>query len=131
MKIRPRRLRKSAAIRKMVRETQVATSDLIMPFFIVEGTGVKNEIASMPGVYQLSIDNFIKELKHVAASGVLGVMLFGVPDSSCKDAHGSEAYNDDGLVQRAIRQAKPQFEDLVFIADVCLCEYTSHGHCAV
>ncbi len=131
MKIRPRRLRKSAAIRKMVRETQVATSDLIMPFFIVEGTGVKNEIASMPGVYQLSIDNFIKELKNVAASGVLGVMLFGVPDNSCKDAHGSEAYNDDGLVQRAIRQAKPQFEDLVFIADVCLCEYTSHGHCGV
>lgn len=129
MKIRPRRLRKSEAIRKMVRETSVSTSDLIMPFFIMEGENIKNEIPSMPGIYQLSIDKFIVELKRVAEAGILGVMLFGVPSN--KDEMGSGAYSAEGIVQRALREAKPKFKNLVFIADVCLCEYTSHGHCGV
>ncbi|PID82289.1 MAG: porphobilinogen synthase [Clostridiales bacterium] len=129
MDIRPRRLRKSESIRKMIRETRVSASDLIMPFFIVEGTGVKREISSMPGVYQLSIDKFVEELKKVEELGILGVILFGVPNK--KDEVGSGAYDREGIVQRALREAKPKFKDLVFIADVCLCEYTSHGHCGL
>jgi porphobilinogen synthase len=126
---RPRRLWASEGIRKLVRETGVTVDDLIYPLFIVEGSGVKNEIPSMPEVYHLSIDNYLKELEEVQKAGIPGVLLFGVPDS--KDEMGAGAYHQDGIIQRALREGKKRFPDLVFTADVCLCEYTSHGHCGV
>ncbi|MCX7923576.1 MAG: porphobilinogen synthase [Clostridia bacterium] len=126
---RPRRLRTSEGMRKLVRETQISVNDLIYPMFVVEGSGVKKEVASMPGVYNLSLDNFLKELEEVHKLGIPGVLLFGVPDS--KDEVGSGAYCDKGIVQRALREAKKVFPELLLIADVCLCEYTSHGHCGV
>lgn len=126
---RPRRLRTSETIRKLVRETRVTVDDLIYPMFIVEGSGIKNEIPSMPGVNHFSIDEFIKELKEIRKLNIPGVLLFGVPES--KDEKGSGAYDSDGIVQRALRAAKKQFPELLLIADVCLCEYTSHGHCGI
>jgi porphobilinogen synthase len=126
---RPRRLRTSEGIRRLARETVVSVDDLIYPLFIVEGTGIRREISSMPGVFHLSIDRLLEEMKEVQALGIPGVLLFGVPD--CKDETGSGAYASDGLVQRALRAAKAGFPDLLLIADVCLCEYTSHGHCGM
>jgi porphobilinogen synthase len=126
---RPRRLRSSETIRKLVRETHIAVDDLIYPLFVVEGGGIKNEIPSMPGVYHLSMDNYLRELEEVQRAGIPGVLLFGVPDH--KDEVGSGAYCDDGIIQRALREGKKRFPDLLFVADVCLCEYTSHGHCGV
>jgi porphobilinogen synthase len=126
---RTRRLRNSEGIRKLVRETHVSVDDLIYPLFVVEGSRVKNEIPSMPGVYHLSIDYLMKELEEVQKAGIPGVLLFGIPDE--KDDIGSQAYNYNGIVQRALREAKKRFPDLLLIADVCLCEYTSHGHCGV
>jgi porphobilinogen synthase len=113
----------------MVRETSIAVDDLIYPIFIVEGKGIRNEIPSMPGIYQLSIDNFLAELDEVQGYGIPGALLFGVPDA--KDEVGSGAYDSNGLIQRALRAAKPKFPGLLLIADVCLCEYTSHGHCGL
>jgi len=126
---RPRRLRSSETIRRLVRETHIAVDDLIYPLFVVEGSGIKNEIPSMPEVYHLSMDNYLRELEDVQKAGIPGVLLFGVPDH--KDEVGSGAYCDDGIIQRALREGKKRFPDLLFAADVCLCEYTSHGHCGM
>lgn len=126
---RPRRLRTSAGMRSMVRETSIAVNDLIYPMFIVEGQGVRKEIPSMPGIYHLSIDSFLRELEEVQSHGIPGVLLFGVPN--IKDEAGSGAYDSNGLIQRALRAAKQNFSQLLLIADVCLCEYTSHGHCGL
>lgn len=126
---RPRRLRSSEGIRKLVRETRLSVEDLIYPLFVVEGEGIKKEIPSMPGVFHLSIDNFLKELEEVQKLKIPGVLLFGIPDH--KDEVGSQAYDSNGIIQRALRAAKKEFPDLLLIADVCLCEYTSHGHCGL
>jgi porphobilinogen synthase len=113
----------------MVRETRLSVDDFIMPFFVVHGRDVRREISSMPGNFQLSVDELVKEAKETAALGIPGIILFGLPAS--KDAVGSEAYAKDGIVQQAIRAIKDSVSDLVVITDVCLCEYTSHGHCGV
>ncbi len=126
---RPRRLRSSEGLRKLVRETTLLKEDLIYPLFVVEGQDVKAEISSMPGVYHLSIDRFLEELKEVNDLGILGVLIFGVPDE--KDALGSAAYDDNGIVQKALRAGKAAFPDLLFITDICLCGYTDHGHCGI
>lgn len=126
---RPRRLRTSEGMRKLVRETDLSVGDLIYPLFVVEGTGIKKEIPSMPGVYHFSIDMLLKELDEVQKAGIPGVLLFGVPDS--KDEAGSQAYHSNGIVQKALHAAKKEFPELLLIADVCLCEYTSHGHCGL
>jgi porphobilinogen synthase len=126
---RPRRLRVSDNMRRLVRETKVTVDDLIYPMFVVEGKGIKKEIASMPGVYHFSIDEFIKELEEVQKLNIPGVLLFGVPEN--KDETGSGAYADDGIVQLAIQAAKERYPELLLVADVCLCEYTSHGHCGI
>lgn len=126
---RPRRLRASEGMRKLVRETTISVEDLIYPLFVVEGEKIKKEIPSMPGVFHLSIDMFLIELGEVQKAGILGVLLFGVPD--CKDSAGSGAYDDNGIIQRALRAAKREFPGLLLVADVCLCEYTDHGHCGL
>jgi porphobilinogen synthase len=126
---RPRRLRETDTFRRMVRETRLAVDDFIMPFFVVHGRDVRREISSMPGNFQLSVDELVKEAKETAALGIPGIILFGLP--ATKDAVGSEAYAKDGIVQQAIRAIKDSVTDLVVITDVCLCEYTSHGHCGV
>jgi len=126
---RPRRLRETETLRRMVRETRLAVDDLIMPFFATHGRGVRREISSMPGNFQFSVDELAKEVKETAALGIPGIILFGLPAS--KDAVGSEAYARDGIVQQATRAIKDSVSDLAVITDVCLCEYTSHGHCGV
>ncbi|BAH42782.1 delta-aminolevulinic acid dehydratase [Brevibacillus brevis NBRC 100599] len=126
---RHRRLRKSAAMRNLVRENHVRVEDLIYPLFVVEGTGIKNEIPSMPGVYQLSLDTLAEELKEIVALGIQAVLMFGVPTH--KDACGTEAYNDDAITQQAMRLIKEAHPEMIVIADTCLCEYTDHGHCGV
>lgn len=126
---RHRRLRQSAAIRNMVRENQVTLHDLIYPLFITEGQDVREEIPSMPGVYHLSLDQFDKELDLIVELGLESILLFGVP--ALKDEVGSQAYHEEGIVQRATRLAKEKYPHLVVIADTCLCQYTDHGHCGV
>lgn len=126
---RPRRLRSSQAIRDMVHEYDVELSDLIYPIFVVEGTGVKEEILSMPGIYHYSLDTFRIHLEEIWNSGVRAIIFFGVPEH--KDAMGSEAYNPEGIVQRAIRLTKEVYPEMICIADICLCEYTDHGHCGL
>jgi porphobilinogen synthase len=126
---RPRRLRENPVIRKMVRETRADKSSLVYPIFVMEGEGVKEEIPSMPGQYRYSIDTFIEKLKELMAHGVSSVMVFGIPDH--KDEVGSGAYDPDGIVQRALRAAKKAVPEMYYITDVCMCEYTSHGHCGV
>ncbi|GAB1530005.1 MULTISPECIES: porphobilinogen synthase [Brevibacillus] len=126
---RHRRLRKSAAMRNLVRENHVRVEDLIYPLFVVEGTGIKNEIPSMPGVYQLSLDTLAEEMKEIVALGIQAVLMFGVPTH--KDACGTEAYNDDAITQQAMRLIKEAHPEMIVIADTCLCEYTDHGHCGV
>lgn len=126
---RPRRLRVNEGMRKLVRETDISVNDLVYPLFVVEGEGIKAEIPSMPGVYHLSIDNFLKELEEVQNAEIPAVLLFGVPES--KDEIGSGAFVSSGIIQRALCEAKKMFPDMLLIADVCLCEYTSHGHCGV
>jgi len=126
---RLRRLRYNPAIRNMIRETHLRKDDLIYPLFVVPGENVKNEIRSMPGVYNLSIDNLVLECKEVASLGIPAVILFGIPES--KDERGSGAYDPNGIIQRAVRAIKAEVKDLIVITDVCLCEYTSHGHCGV
>ncbi|MBM4438815.1 MAG: porphobilinogen synthase [Candidatus Rokubacteria bacterium] len=126
---RPRRLREKPLLRKMVRETALAIDDLVAPLFVVHGRGVRNEISTMPGQYQLSIDELVKEAKDTASMGIPAILLFGLPSE--KDPRGSEAYADDGIVQQAVRAVKDTVPDLLVITDVCLCEYTSHGHCGV
>lgn len=129
MTVRPRRLRKSDALRRMVRETRMDKSSLIYPLFVKEGTNVEEEIPSMEGQYRYSIDRLPFELERLQKAGVDKVMFFGIPD--VKDEVGSQAYAEDGIVQRALREARKQFPDLYLITDVCMCEYTSHGHCGV
>jgi porphobilinogen synthase len=126
-----RRLRRTEALRSLVRETRLAPSQLIYPLFVCPGEGVRKEIGSMPGVFNLSIDEAVKEAEACAALGVGGLLLFGLPET--KDETGSGAYAEDGIVQRAIRALKAErtLASLVVIADVCLCEYTSHGHCGI
>ncbi len=126
---RPRRLRRTEAIRSLVRETKLTPDCFILPLFICEGRGVRSEVSSMPGVYQLSVDEAVKEAVAAKADGVLGVLLFGLPGS--KDATGSKASDPDAPVQSAVRALKREVPDLVVITDVCLCEYTSHGHCGI
>ena len=129
MNIRPRRLRNGANLRKMVRETRMDKSSLIYPMFVKEGTGIKEEIPTMPGQYRYSIDQLPYALEELVKTGVGSVMFFGIPDH--KDACGSGAYDENGIVQKAFREAKKQFPDLYCIGDVCMCEYTSHGHCGI
>ncbi len=124
---RPRRLRANELLRSAVRETQLAPTDFVYPLFACPGEGVKREIEAMPGNYQMSVDTIVEECREVASLGIPAVILFGLPES--KDPEGSGAYADDGIVQRAIRAIKREVKDLLVIADCCLCEYTSHGHC--
>jgi porphobilinogen synthase len=113
----------------MIRETHLRPDDLILPLFVRPGKGVKKPISSMPGHFQYSIDLLIKEVKEAKALGILGVILFGIPEK--KDEAGSEAYSEDGIIQRAVKQIKEKVDGILIITDVCLCEYTSHGHCGV
>jgi porphobilinogen synthase len=126
---RLRRLRQTETIRRMVRETRISPNDLIYPLFVRPGKGVKQVISSMPGQFQLSIDMLIKEVREARSLGIPAVILFGIPDR--KDEMGSEGYSDDGIVQRAIRAVKEKVDGILVMTDVCLCEYTSHGHCGM
>ena len=126
---RPRRLRGNEAIRKMVRETRRDKSSLIYPLFVIDGENIEEEIPSMPGQYRFSVDRLPYELERLTKAGVENLMLFGIP--AHKDEMGSQAYAEDGIVQRALREGKKQFPGLYYITDVCMCEYTSHGHCGV
>jgi len=126
---RMRRLRRNPTLRRMVRETRIAADDFIMPLFVRPGTGIKNEIKSMPGNFQFSVDTLVEEAKELEGAGVPGVILFGIPDH--KDAVGSEAYSDDAIVCQSIEAIKKACPNLCVITDVCLCEYTDHGHCGV
>ena len=126
---RPRRLRRSEAIRSLVRETRLTPDCFILPLFVCEGRGVRREVSSMPGVYNLSVDEAVKEAAAAKADGVLGVLLFGLPE--IKDATGSKAADPDAPVQSAVRAIKREVPDLIVVTDVCLCEYTSHGHCGI
>ena len=126
---RPRRLRRTAALRRLVRETWLEPSRFVLPLFVRSGANVRIPIESMPGVAQTSVDELLNDAREAAALGIGGVLLFGIPDR--KDATGSEAWNDDGPVQQAIRALKREVPELVVITDVCLCEYTDHGHCGV
>ena len=126
---RPRRLRRTETIRRLVRETRLTPDCFILPLFVCEGRGVKREVSSMPGVYQLSVDEAVKEAAAARADGVPGVLLFGLPDN--KDATGSKAADPDAPVQSAVRALKREVSELIVITDVCLCEYTSHGHCGI
>ncbi len=126
---RPRRLRNNELIRKMVRETRVDKASLIYPMFIRDGAGIREELPSMPGQFRCSVDRMCYELQKVSDAGVSAVMFFGVPDD--KDEAASQAYAEGGVVQRALKEAKKRFPELYYITDVCLCEYTSHGHCGM
>jgi porphobilinogen synthase len=127
--IRPRRLRVSPGVRALVRETRLAPSDFVLPLFAVPGENVRREVPSMPGVHQTSVDELLRDAEEAAALGLGGVLLFGIPPE--KDAAGSGAYAADGIVQAATRAVKAAFPDVPVITDVCLCEYTDHGHCGV
>jgi porphobilinogen synthase len=126
---RPRRLRRSDAIRALVRETRLAPENFVLPLFVCPGTGVRREISSMPGVFNLSIDETTKEVTAAYDLGVRSVILFGLPET--KDTVASGAYAEDGIVQRAIRAVRESTPEIIIMADTCLCEYTSHGHCGV
>src|SRR5215467_3526277 len=126
---RPRRLRRNAAIRSIVRETRLSPDNFLYPLFAVPGRGVRKEVGSMPGVYQMSVDEVVKEAAAAKADGVPGVLLFGLPQS--KDAVGSGAADPEGPVQTAVRALKRDVPGLLVVTDVCLCEYTSHGHCGI
>ncbi|MCI8418728.1 MAG: porphobilinogen synthase [Lachnospiraceae bacterium] len=129
MRIRPRRLRTGAVLRKMVRETRMDKSSLIYPLFVREGSDMEEEIATMPGQFRYSVDRLPYKLEKLLKAGVNKVMFFGIPDH--KDACGSQAYAQDGIVQKAFRRAKETFPEMYLIGDVCMCEYTSHGHCGI
>ena len=126
---RHRRLRSSNAMRELVRETKLQVEDLIYPLFVIEGTEIKNEVPSMPGVFQLSLDYLADEMEEIQRLGIKAVMLFGIPEE--KDAEGTGAYDDQGIIQEATRLIKKMYPELLVVADTCLCEYTSHGHCGV
>ncbi len=126
---RMRRLRTTENIRALVRETSVNKTDLVYPIFVIEGENIKNPVISMPGIYQYSVDRLDEELEKIKESGISAILIFGIPEK--KDEIASEAYNDNGITQKAIRHIKDFDKDLIVIADVCLCEYTSHGHCGI
>lgn len=126
---RPRRLRGNENLRRLVRETALSINDLIYPMFVVHGHNTATEISAMPGCYQYSVDTLVLAAKELAALGIPGTILFGIPES--KDPLGSEAYADDGIIQQAVRAIKEAVPDLLVMTDVCLCEYTDHGHCGV
>lgn len=126
---RHRRLRKTAAMRSLVRENHIHLEDLIYPLFVAEGDNIRKEVSSMPGVYQLSLDNLAAEMDEVVSLGIKSVLLFGVPKE--KDDCGSGAFHDHGIVQEATRFIKKQYPEVIVVADTCLCEYTDHGHCGV
>lgn len=126
---RPRRLRRNENLRRMIRETVLTVDHLVMPFFVASGKGIKNPVSSMPGVFQLSVDALLEEVKSVVQLRIPAVLLFGLPEA--KDEHGSEAYASEGVVQKGIQTIKDRFPDLIVITDVCLCEYTNHGHCGI
>ena len=127
--VRTRRLRQSAATRAFARENDVRVSDLIYPLFVIEGEGIRNEISSMPGQFQLSLDNLNAEIDELVSLGVPGVLLFGIP--KVKDDVASGAFAEDGIVQQAVRQIKAHAPEMLVITDVCACEYTDHGHCGI
>ncbi|MGQ0813544.1 MAG: porphobilinogen synthase [Gemmatimonadota bacterium] len=126
---RPRRLRRSEIIRALVRETHVSVSNLMLPLFVAPGTGMRKAISSMPGVFQTSVDELVRDAREAAELGIPGVLLFGIPET--KDERGSSGYAADGVVQRGIAAIKQEVPNLLVITDVCLCEYTSHGHCGI
>jgi len=127
--VRLRRLRMTEQFRRMVAQTSLSVDDFIYPLFVCPGENVKREVRSMPGVYQQSIDNIIRECEEVYKLGIPAVILFGIPER--KDEVGSEAYDENGIIQRAVRALKKEIPELIVITDVCLCEYTSHGHCGI
>ncbi|MDB4895065.1 MAG: delta-aminolevulinic acid dehydratase, partial [Firmicutes bacterium] len=127
--VRPRRLRRTDAIRRLVRETVVTKDDLIYPLMVAPGQGVKKEVRSMPGVFQMSVDQILIDVAEMVGLGLRSVLLFGLPEH--KDEIGSEAYHEHGSVQNAIRAIKEKFPQMYIITDVCMCEYTSHGHCGI
>src|SRR6266496_4093750 len=126
---RPRRMRRTEALRRLVRETTLAPDDLVWPLFVVPGKKVRNAVKSMPGVFQLSVDELVSEAQAGWDVGVRSLILFGVPEK--KDATGSGAWDDDGIIPRAIRALKERVPGMVVMTDVCMCEYTDHGHCGV
>lgn len=129
MIIRPRRLRQNEYLRKMVRETRMDISSLIYPIFVKEGNGIIEPIPSMEGQYRYTVDTMGEKLDSMQSAGVNAIMFFGIPDR--KDEKGSQAYDENGIVQKALRQARKDFPDMYLIGDVCMCEYTSHGHCGI
>ncbi|MBE9572770.1 MAG: porphobilinogen synthase [Proteobacteria bacterium] len=129
MIIRPRRLRRTPAIREMVRETSLSVKDFIAPLFVKHGQGIKDPISTMPGQYQFSVDTIVKEAEELWGLGIPSIILFGLPDK--KDAEGSRSWAEDGIVQQAVSAIKDRLAEMVVITDVCLCEYTDHGHCGV
>lgn len=126
---RPRRLRKNEIIRSLIRETKLSIEDFIYPIFVQEGTGIKEEIPSMEGIYRYSVDKVLKEIEEVESLGIKAILLFGIPEN--KDEFGTEGYTEDGIIQRAVREIKKVFPQMYVITDVCMCEYTSHGHCGI
>jgi porphobilinogen synthase len=127
--VRMRRLRKNEPMRRLFRETSLGVDDLIYPLFVIHGRGIRREVESMPGVFQYSVDKLTREAKEIAALGINAVLLFGIPQE--KDEVGSSAYQPDGVIQQAIRAIKKAAPGLLVITDICLCEYTSHGHCGI
>ncbi|HZW36117.1 MAG TPA: porphobilinogen synthase [Candidatus Deferrimicrobiaceae bacterium] len=126
---RPRRLRKNELFRRMIRETKLSVDDLIYPLFAAAGKGIRNEVPSMPGVFQWSVENLVEEVKEAASLGIPAVLLFGIPEK--KDPLGSDAYSDKGIIQTAVRAIKDAVPGILVITDVCFCEYTDHGHCGI
>lgn len=126
---RPRRLRRNEALRSLIRETQLSINDLVQPLFVIPGKGIKEPIPSMPGNYRFSIDELIKEVKEIKDRGILAIILFGIPEK--KDGVGSDAYAKEGIIQKAVRKIKEAVPEILVITDVCLCEYTDHGHCGI
>lgn len=126
---RPRRLRKNSAIRDLISETRLSTDDLIYPMFVMPGKNKKVPVKSMPGIYKQSIDNMIKEIRESKKLGIKAILLFGIPKS--KDEMGTEGYHEHGIIQEAVREIKKKVKDIIVITDVCMCEYTSHGHCGI
>ncbi len=126
---RPRRLRRSETLRRLVRETRLSADGLVYPLFVCPGSAVRHEIPSMPGNFQMSVDSIVEECREVNELGIPGVLLFGLPER--KDSEGSESWSDDGVVQQAVRAVKTEVPELLVITDVCLCEYTDHGHCGL
>lgn len=126
---RPRRLRKNSNIRELVSETKLSVDDLIYPMFVMPGKNKRVAVKSMPGIYKQSIDNLIKEIREAKKLGIKAILLFGIPES--KDEMGTEGYHEHGIIQKAVREIKKKVKDILVVTDVCMCEYTSHGHCGI